>query len=175
MKKIYFLFAIIATVAFTSCSKEGKQGVAGKDGNANVISSNTVTLTNWIAVLDDGINYNYTSTISYASITDQVKNKGVVMVYAQSGSDWYALPYSDAGNEGGIIYSTSTNYSINTGSIKIEDTGFDGAGTSYIATSLNGMVIRIVVIPASITSKYPNTNWKDYKEVDKLVNTYRAE
>ena len=172
MRKILFLFAIIATVVFTSCTKEGK---AGKDGNANVISSNTVTINNWTKVLDDGINYDYTANISFASITDEVKNKGLVLIYCQQGSDWYALPYTDAGTDAttGLKYSNSFNYSINTGSTKIECNGFDDSGTASGVTE--NIVVRIVVIPASITSKYPNTNWKDYKEVDRLVNTYRTE
>jgi len=183
MKKILFLFAVIATVVFTSCSKEGKQGVAGKDGNANIINT-SLTLRNWHTIWDDGTSYDYTDSISWTQIDGSILSNGVVLVYALESTDnnapvvWYALPFSFSGrdNTTGLKYLESFSYSINRGAIKIECVGYDEiSGSANILSGLNGVQIRIVVIPPSIMSKYPNTNWKNYKEVDGLVNTYRAE
>ena len=135
------LTAILALVLIcTSCKKEaGPQGPAGKDGNANVISTNTLTLSslNFTA----GINW-WDTAISAPGITSDVKDKGAVLVYRQYGTSWVPLPETD-GNQ-------NTTYEIYTGGVTLYNFNDDGTAPADPA----GMVVRLVIIPASQMKAY---------------------
>lgn len=166
IKSSFLFIALLASATiFNGCAKDGATGPAGKDGNANVTSSNTVTLNNWSSDFDDGTDYTYSSTISWASITQAIKDKGIVMVYADDkAGSWVALPYTDAGTG----YSSTLNFYVKVGSVKIEYTGYDSPspGTS----SLNGTIVRIVAIASSSREAHPNVDLKNYNEVKKVFN-----
>jgi len=176
-KSILSTITVIAVMltsifVFDGCKKpkdgiNGKDGATGATGNANVTSSNTVTLNNWTEDFNDGVNYSFHSTVSWASITQAIKDKGVVMAYADDGAGgWIALPYTDAGDD---YYSMTVNFSFKVGSVDIIINGFDDI-TPYVASDWNGTVVRIVAIASSSRMAHPDVDLKNYNEVKKVFN-----
>lgn len=171
MKKIMCIFALLAMV-FVSCTKE-KQ-VAGKDGNANVISSNIVTLNGWTSDINDGINFSYTINVSWPSVTQDIVSKGIVMVFVQTDENtWTPLPYttSEQTESGGYYYSSSTlSFETTVGFVIINLAGYNEISGAPALTELNGsMVIRIVAISASTIATYPHTDWNNYTQIQSLI------
>lgn len=172
MKKtiISILFVV---AAISGCKKEqgpagpsGSAGTNGTNGNANVTSITVIT-TNWAVINDDGINYWYEKSIAWYGITQDIKDKGMVMVYADDGAGgWIALPYSVSGTD----FSNSLNYYINVGSVTIRVTGYDITFGSPGAFAYNGSIFRIVAIASSIRMQNPNVDWNDYQEVKKMFH-----
>lgn len=192
MKKALFSFAILAMMFLSSCTKpevgpigpagtngtNGKDGTAGTNGtngingNANVIGSNTVVLNNWITISDNGTYFIYNSTLLWASITQAIVDKGIVIVYMKDGSSWVALPITVSGISGttGIFhYSITIGYEIKVGTVTLSCSGFDDLGSPG-AAALNGDTFRIVAISASVAKAYPNMNWGNYEEVKTIIN-----
>lgn len=166
------LLLVCGTMIIASCSKDkyqpkGDYQPKGNYGNANITSSTTVTLNNWANDYDDGINYEYSSTVTWASITQDIKDKGIVMVYADDGSgSWQALPYTDAGDD---YYSASFNFSFKVGSVKVIANGFDDTG-SPAPSDFSGLIVRVVAISTASRMANPNVDLKNYNEVKKVFN-----
>lgn len=157
------LLLSLTLLAFSSCKKEGPPGPAGKDGNANVISSNTLTLYNWSSNFDNGTEFTYSSTITWGNITQSVKDNGVVMVYFHDNTttNWTAVPYSESGNG----YADAFDYEIAVGQIALYFDGYDNSGSPG-ASALNGIVtVRLVAIPASARKANPGLDLKNYPAV----------
>jgi hypothetical protein len=164
--KTYLLLAIIVSFV-TACKKEGPPGPAGKDGNANVISSNTVTLNFWNTVYDDGTEFTYSSNLTWAEITQDIRDRGLVIAYLKdnSTSSWYAMPYSYSGDGYGYTF----NYDFNVGTANIYYEGYDNTGSPG-ASALNGVfTVRLVAVPASVRIANPNVDWTSYEEVSRLI------
>jgi len=166
MKKNILSIIFLLTI-FVSCTKEGPQGPAGTNGNANVISSNPIILSGWGTDYDDGNNFSYSVLANWSAITQEIKDKGIVMVYLKdNNSDWFALPWSTSDN----TYSDSFLFVVGTGHVEITYSGFDNSG-SVGASSLNNQITaRIVAIPSSVVQSHPNTNWNNYYEVMAIEN-----
>lgn len=171
MKKTILSFLIAAAV-ISGCKKEtvtgptGPAGTNGINGNANV-SSFTVTTNNWATIFDDGTDYWYEKTVAWAGITQDIKDKGVIMVYVDDGAGgWIALPYSVSLTD----VSNSLNFYVSTGSVTIRVTGYDISFGSPGAFAYNGSVFRIVAIASSIRMQHPSINWNDYQEVKKVFD-----
>ncbi len=164
--KIYILLVTIVSLV-TACKKEGPAGPAGKDGNANVISSNTLTLNNWITVYDDGTEFTYSSNLTWGEITQEVRDGGLLITYLKDNttSTWYAMPYSYAGDGYGYTF----NYDFNIGTANIYYEGYDNSGSPG-ANALNGLfTIRLVAVPPAIREANPNIDWNSYEQVSKLI------
>ncbi|MDP4629663.1 MAG: hypothetical protein NWQ44_05035 [Flavobacteriales bacterium] len=77
MKKVLFSMLAIATLAFTSCTKEGPAGPAGPAGDDGSFTTYTFTsaAADWAA----------STYVEYpvAIITQEVMDKGIAMVYVQ--------------------------------------------------------------------------------------------
>jgi hypothetical protein len=162
IKHTIFLLSLV-TLFFSACKKEGPPGPAGKDGNANVIASNTLTLSNWSTDYDDGTEFNYSSGILWSAITQDIKDNGVVMMYfhGNTTTNWTALPYSESGNG----YSDALNFVVATGQVTFSYEGFDNSG-SVGASALNGyFTVRIVAIPSAVRKANPHLNLNDYQAV----------
>lgn len=184
MKKAFLSFAILAMILLVSCTKPevgpigpigpagtngtngaaGTNGTNGIDGNANVIGSNTVVTNNWVSIYDDGQYFTYQSTLTWASITQAIVDKGIVIVYLQQDLGWVALPYTET--ESTLSY--TLGYRINVGNVTLIFTGYDEVSPG--ATSLNGETFRIVAISSSVAAANPNVNWENYEEVMKILN-----
>ncbi|MBK0403749.1 collagen-like protein [Adhaeribacter sp. BT258] len=168
MKKLFYLFFLLA---FTSCTihdsdtpgpmgPPGATGPQGPAGNANVISTEHITLNTWV--------YNsqyrwYYATVNMPEITPDVTDYGLVMVYQRiSGPNnpiWIPLP-DTYGN-------VTTNYEFYDGGITIYRFNVDNSTPSAPAS----MVVRVVIIPDSFRKANPGANWKNYevtKEILKL-------
>ena len=151
VKQIGLIMLIgISTVLINGCAKDGATGPAGKDGNANVSGSTSVTTSSW--TLTGGIIYS--TTITWTPITQAIADKGVVMVYEQVGSSgWNALPYT--------LATVSRTFSFGAGFVNVMYTNTDGSAPSNPGTQ----TYRVVAIAASGLSTHPNVNWKNYQEV----------
>jgi hypothetical protein len=130
-----------------SCTKTGPQGPAGRDGNANVLGSNPVAITQWTQTA--GTNY-WIASLADADITTNVVNTGLVEVYHQYGTEWSPLP--------DIIGTTSYVFNFYAGGVDIYYQESDG----LLPTNPGSQTFRLVIIPSSARKANPNTNWKDY-------------
>ena len=163
-KTLFSGIVIITSLTFSSCVKDGPvgpQGPAGADGangtngNANVLGSTTLSVTSadWTANGNE-----WYETFILGTITQDIVDKGAVMVYEQYNSSWTALPYTlgitgrsfDFYVGGGHIYSSNTN------------------GTA--STNPGNQTYRFVVISASNRMAHPTVNYKNYAEVKKAFN-----
>lgn len=128
----------------------GAQGPAGTNGNANVIGSNSTTVNSW--TLNSGILYS--ATLSWPSITQEIVDKGAVMVYESDGSGgWAALPYT--------IAMTSSTYSFGLGFVNIYVTNTDGSSPSNPG-SIN---YRVVAMTSRQMQEHPNLDMTNYYAV----------
>lgn len=166
-----FLLAVITT--FSSCSKEegptGKDGVAGTngaDGNANVIYSDWASVPAATATTIDGTNGN-TSSISAPNLTQEILDKGTVLVYVKFGSTIIQLPYTS--NAGGVTNTLLFYLELN--NIKLFRFKHDGTGGVNIPT---GLQFRYILIPGgvSVLTQKTQLNLKNmpYSEVCKYLN-----
>lgn len=169
MNKIKLLTIGFCTLLMMSaCKKEGPAGPAGKDGNANVISSNTVTLNFWNTVYDDGTEFTYSSNLTWGEITQDVRDNGLVIAYMKdnSTSSWYAMPYSYSGDGYGYTF----NYDFNIGTANIYYEGYDNSGSPG-ASALTGLfTVRLVAVPAAIRQANPDIDWTSYEQVSTLIS-----
>jgi hypothetical protein len=163
------IMTVIAGVALTlgltlaSCAKKGDTGPAGPagtngtNGNANVVSS-TITSSNWV--------YNSPSwgiTFTYPAITQNIIDKGAVLVYMKVGQAYNQLPltiYQSA------TYSSSYEVSTNVGTVGIFVTDSDLTQPN----NPGSQTFKIVVIAASQKLANPNVNYNDYASVKKAFN-----
>lgn len=154
--KIKSLLAIcIIALSLIGCTKEGAQGPAGKDGtngNANVVSS-SITSSSWV--------YNNPSweiAFSYAAITQDIIDRGAVLVYMKVGSAYNQIPitFYPANN-----YSRTYDISSNVGSVTIYCTDSDLTQP----TNPGIQTFKIVVISASQLIKNPNVDLNNYSIV----------
>lgn len=152
LKINYFLAVILVTVVGLGCKKEGPPGPAGKDGNANVVSS-TVTVSNWT--------YNSPSwegLISYGAITQEIIDRGAVLVYVNTGNSWLQLPatfYQSAS------YSSTILVANFTGGVAITFTDSD-----LVQPANPGpLTFKIVVIAPSQRIANPDLDYTNYEEV----------
>lgn len=149
---------LLLTLSFIACKKgdKGDPGPAGANGNANVIGTNTVTLysSNW--GYDPNNDYYY-AQLNVPSITQDVVDRGLVMLYFQENTGvWAAMPITF--NNG-----VSLGFYITLNTIQID---------LYKATFPNSvMVFRAVVVPASARQANPNIDWFDYQQVSRLQGT----
>jgi hypothetical protein len=157
-KSIFTGILVVGLFTFNSCVKDGPVGPQGPQGNANVQSS-AVTVTQW----SWNTTYSYSSAnITVPALTPDIVDRGAVMVYIYNGSTtWEALPFSSV-----ISAGVTTHY---------EFVYTDNQVTIIISNSdlsipnLQTSTFKIVCIAASIMTKHPNTNWKNYSEVQKVL------
>lgn len=169
MKKLCYLLVLIA---FTGCTihesdvpgpvgppgAPGMTGPQGPAGNANVISTEPISLNTW--VYSGAYNW-YSANINMPEITPDVTDKGLVMVYQRiSGATnpvWIPLP-DTYGN-------VTTNYEFYDGGITVYTFNVDN--TTPIAPS--GMVVRVVIIPDSFRKANPTANWKNFEKTKEIL------
>ncbi len=167
MKKTIFKTAVVLLTAIMtiSCSKDGATGATGPagangtngtNGNANVIGTADFTEvpTDWIT---DPSNTKYVN-LTLNSITQNIVDKGIVMVYKKSGSNYYALPRSLNGIE----------YNFNFGLNFIQILLSYSDSSSFTINS--NIIFRVVVISPSNKATNPNTNWNDYEQVKEALH-----
>lgn len=159
--KLLFALVLLSTLfLFTRCTKEGPEGPAGKDGNANVKSS-TVTFSNW--TWDSGNSYMYVD-FTWSAITSSIVNSGALLIYVNTTSGWAQLPrtiYPSAS------YSESQRFTYNVGSFRIivQDSDF-----LQPTPALGTWTIKVVAIEASARKANPDLDWSNYNDVKERFN-----
>lgn len=157
----------IAFLAFTACKKtetgpqgpagpQGAPGTNGSNGNANVFSG-TFTTTAWQFVAPS-----LETNITCPLITEAILNKGIVLIYLQSGSEYKQLPFT--------IYPTSTysrsyNVSHYVGGFKVYITDSDQTQPPN-----PGQLVYKVVVAESI-NRIKNIDLSDHKAVISALKT----
>lgn len=155
---------ISTAMIFNGCAKDGATGPAGQkgidgidgiDGNANVIGSNSVSVVSSDWTLSS--NY-YSTSFTLPAITQEVVDKGVVMVYEKLGTSWQAMPYS--------LDIESRDFTFNVGTVKIWAHNSDFSAP----TNPSAQTYRIIAISASNLITHPNVDFKNYIEVKNNFN-----
>ncbi len=155
MKNLIKTCILISGLLFNSCiGEQGPQGPAGKDGNANVQSS-SLTTSSWSYLSPDWyINF------TYAAITQDILDKGAVLVYVQSGSNYFQLPYTFYPSS---TYSRTYTFKHYLGGLSVIVT--DSDLTQPANPGL--LTFKVVVIASSALAKHPNVDLNNYNEVKK--------
>ena len=156
----------LSLITISSCQKgekgdpgpagqNGTNGTNGVDGNANVIGTNTVTLNPSDRTITSGV---ASAHLSVPGITQEVFDKGAVMVYYKASStQWTALPY--------LLSNVYIVYGFKVGDIELV-----ASTTNGTAVTINGaLTFRAVIIPAKTKLSHPRTDWNNYNEVEKLI------
>ncbi len=160
MKKLILATLAAGLLFGASCTKQGPVGPQGPTGNANVIGSNSVTVTAW-----EKAGNTYSATFAYPDITPAIASYGLVEVYKYYASDgsWTNLP--------DIYNGVSTVFNFSPGYYTIYVENIDGTTTAFPGTA----TFRVVVIPSSVRQANPNTNWKDYNQAMAALNAAKAQ
>ncbi|OJW83628.1 MAG: hypothetical protein BGO69_04845 [Bacteroidetes bacterium 46-16] len=162
---------MLLSLTFIGCTKKGDTGPAGpagtngtngtngKDGNANV-QGGTVT----VNFVWNPSTYYGLANISYNAITQDIVDKGSVLVFMNNGANgWTSIPYTDYfGNSIGVSFFYA--YALNTVSVYF-------AESDYLNTYMPAQgTFKVVAIAAAQKQAHPNTDWKNYDEVMTIVN-----
>jgi len=159
--KLKTLTAIcLIALIFSNCKKaeKGDVGATGKDGingNANIISSNTVLINSFVYYSSIK---EYQASLTLSAINQDVLDKGAVMVYLSGGSNnWYPLPISDG---------STVSYEIHLGGLTV----FYFNNDNTTPSNPNGLyTVRVVVIPSQIIKTNPNIDLTNYAEVKQVL------
>lgn len=161
--KMFGMFALACGLLFTNCAKDGKTGPAGPagtngtNGNANVVSS-SLTSSAWTYVAPS-----WEMTFTYPAITQDILDKGAVLVYVQQSSNYYQLPYTFYPASS---YSRTYTFVHYLGGLKVFVTDSDLTQPS----NPGSLTFKVVAIAASGKMANPNLNYDDYNAVKKAFN-----
>jgi hypothetical protein len=147
---------LIAVGLLTGCAKDGAPGPAGTNGtngNANVIGTNTLTLSNpWTYNASDS---SYSYPITAPGITPAVITNGFVGIYFQSANGWIPLPVSHI-----FAPHDFMTFEMSAGTVTIL---YVLGGAIPLNPTSNNIVVRCIIIPASAIK--PNVNMNNYNDV----------
>lgn len=164
MKKRIFKTAVVllTTIMTISCSSDGAAGPAGANGtngtngNANVIGTNTLTISSWTSYSSGSL---WGTSLTAAGITQTIVDKGIVSVFiGDSSGSWTAMPYT--------LGNASWFYSFGVGFVNIYKSNTNLA----VIPNPGSQTFRVVIISASNKAANPNTNWNDYEEVKEALH-----
>ena len=160
MKKIVLMLLAAATLVATGCTRvgpvgpQGPQGQQGPQGNANVIGSNPFAVSSWSRTGNT-----YSADFTSADITADIVDFGIVSIFKSYGAnEWSPLP--------DINGKTSTVFNFYDGGFSIYIQNSDGTEPAFPGS----ITFRMVVISSSLRQANPNTNWKSYTEIMKVLN-----
>jgi hypothetical protein len=155
-KKSLIIFGI-ALISIVGCTKEGPTGPAGANGNANVVSS-TISSSNWVFNSPS-----WSNTFTYPAITQDIIDKGAVLVYLKNGQAYSQLPLTIFQS---ASYSTSLEVASFPGGVKIFWTDSDLTQPN----NPGNKEFKIVVIAASGLAQNPNLDFENYDAVKRAYN-----
>ncbi len=166
MKRIALLLLAVGSLfVFDGCRKTGPQGPAGKDGNANVIGEDPFSVTTWTYTTNatGSGDMAYYADFSDPNITSSVASFGLVVVYIRyPDGTWKNLP--------DILNGTTFSYAVKSGGFSLYFSNVDGTTPVYPGAQ----TFRVVVVPSSYKQAHPNTDWKNYEEVSRLLGNGAA-
>lgn len=162
MKKIIIIGAYVLTVLmFDACTKakDGAPGAQGPQGNANVgYAIYNVAASDW--GLTSPI---YHVTLNAPQVTQDILNKGAVLVYANVSGSSVQLPYTYYPT---ATYSETWQPTFTLGQVEISITDSDLTNPA----APGAYTFKVVVIAASGLIAHPHVNWKNYSEVKTTFN-----
>ena len=162
MKKKSLLICGIALMTIVGCTKEGPQGPQGPTGNANVVSS-TVSTSSWIYE-----NPSWRLNLSYPAITQDIIDKGAVLVYMRVGSTYAQLPLTFYQSS---AYSTTIQVNTLVGGLILLWTDSDMTQPD----NPGNREFKVVVIAASGLAQNPNLDFDSYEAVKQAYNLNETE
>lgn len=155
--KIIMLFAIVGTL-FTNCKKTevGPKGEPGTPGNANVKSTIITVQPSNFYYTGNGIQANV--DINYASITQDIVDKGAVMVYIYTASNtWAALPATFFNTN----YQTLYDYTYTASKVTVS-VSFSNLAPIIVNQPITFKIVAIAgsnyIKPLTPTAVYENSN-----------------
>ncbi|MFC5271764.1 hypothetical protein [Adhaeribacter terreus] len=161
MKKLIYaclLLFVVSSCTINEHDMPGPMGPPGPPGNANVISTEHITLNTWR--YSNQFNW-YSADINVPEISADIADFGLVMVYQRIANGpnpvWIPLP-DTYGN-------VTTNFDFYRGGVTVYSFNVDN--TLPIAPT--GMVVRIVVIPDSFRKANPDANWQNYEATKEIL------
>jgi hypothetical protein len=183
MKTTKFLTGIMAigfAVTFLSCSKgdtgatgpagptgaagaAGATGATGATGNANVKDSTfTITTAQWSSIAE----YDYVA-ITDPQITAAIVSSGEVSVFwsTNGGVSWDNLNWVSENPTG---YMMDFNYNLNTVTMYFTNNGV--AANPDAVYGFTSTEFKVVSTTADGMVRYSNTYWKDYNQVQAILN-----
>lgn len=175
MKKSNFLLIALfaALVMASSCRRENNCSNCNNNNGANVASSTlTINSNDWY--WDN--NTSWRVDIDYNNITQDIINRGAVLVYMESQNTWRQLPMT-------FYYSINGSSGVEYRSSSLEVSSFDkGLSIFWTESDFNNSYrpdthrFKIVVIEANIYATRSDVDFSDYDAVRKAFNiTYERE
>lgn len=151
MKKLSLIITLIAVLATSACKKEvaGPAGPQGAPGNANVKS--TTQLATFFLYGNS-----YKATIYFSSITQDILDKGAVLVYEKSGSSYYPLPVTIYPSSS---FSRTFNYEVFLGGVNIYVYDSDQTAPSNPG-SITYKVVAMAGTPRPIKTDYETIKYQ---------------
>jgi hypothetical protein len=145
---------------WTGCGKDGAQGPAGLDGNANVIASQWYTPSAWLGTTGD-----WYFDISNTAITGDIVESGVILAYASIPGDVYntytVRPLPAFVNGANWDFLLPNDGKTNYGKIEFTSTMVAMPGTT-------GYSFRFVLVPAGIFLKSASLNITTASDLKKM-------
>ena len=154
IKTISTSLLLLSIVLLSGCEKEGP---AGADGNANVVST-TFTSSAWT--------FNSPSwmlSYNYPAITQEIINTGAVLVYIRVNNSYNQLPLTFYQSSD---YSTTIEVSNSVGGVNIFWTDSDLVQPINPGTQ----TFKVVVIAASAKIQNPGVDYSNYEDVESAFN-----
>lgn len=151
MKYLTIGLLSIGMIVLMGCRKNA--GTPGKDGNANVIGTNEVTVTTWTQ-----LGPLWKAEINVNDITSDIVDKGLVQVFKKYGPEWWALTDINVGN--------MTYFGYGVGYVSIMNSNANGTTPIYPGN----VTFRVVIISSSNLAAHPDVDFLNYKEVKDAFN-----
>ena len=157
IKTLSISFLITTTaLLWTGCGKEGPQGPAGYDGNANVISSIWYKPSVWTY---DNTSQEYYFDVTNSEITKDIVENGVVLAYMSSSADH---PANSVRPLPSYAMGCDWNFLIHTyGSIEFTSNALTNPGSIEVS-------FRFILIPASVYLKSTKVKSKSVVELKNM-------
>jgi len=150
------LVLLSATLLFTACKKQEPTPPAGVVG----LSSNIYTVTPAAWGLS-GLNGQEAAFITDTWLNDPINDGVEVFVSGYPDGKWMGMPASNLVQTGDYVEYLYSNQQI--------EIVYDGTPSPGI-----NLYIKVVVIPPAIMKQHPNTNWKDYDQVEALIEAQKG-
>jgi hypothetical protein len=154
---------LVTATLFTNCKKgdtgpAGADGTNGTNGNANVKSQTSTNLT-WTF---NNAALQFETNISVAAITQDIVDRGAVLVYLQNGSISSQLPVSGMADPVTILF-YDFEYSVGNVKVILSNSDLDN---SFVPPST--LRFKIVAMSASARAAHPNLN--EYKDIQSVYH-----
>ncbi|MES2679297.1 MAG: hypothetical protein V4635_05400 [Bacteroidota bacterium] len=158
-----YAICLLMGAMLTNCKKgdtgpQGPAGANGTNGNANVKSQTSTNLT-WTF---NSATKAYETNISDVQITQDIVDKGAVLVYLQTGNSSIQLPNSSVYDLATIVF---FDFEYSVGNVKITFTNSD-LDNSLVPQS----TLKFKIVAMSASARAANPNPKDYEEIKTTYN-----